>query len=176
MPSSQPRKQRLARLTAPHHTARKQMASHLSEELLLKYNRRNLTVILGDEVRVMRGDHRGKTGKVVEINATDRKVNVEGVTNKKADGTEVPLPVDPSNLVLIRLNLEDAHRRNRLGETEEAAKKGEAGTPKEHAAKRPSRSASGASATGKSGSAEGGKASDRKPELKARKAPEQEES
>ena len=122
MSSTQPRKQRLARLTAPHHEARKQMASHLSEELLLKYNRRNLTVIMGDEVKVMRGDHKGKVGKIVEINATDRKVNVEGVTNKKADGTEVPLPVDPSNLLIVKLNLEDKRRQSKLDETASAQK------------------------------------------------------
>jgi large subunit ribosomal protein L24 len=123
--STQPRKQRLQRLTAPHHVARKQMASHLSEELLLKYNRRSLTVIKGDEVKMMRGDHKGTTGKVVTIDATKRKVTVDGVTNKKADGTEVPLPVDPSNLVIVKLNLEDKRRQAKLDETANAPTKGE---------------------------------------------------
>jgi large subunit ribosomal protein L24 len=112
--SSQPRKQRLARATAPHHMARKQMASHLSEELLLKYNRRSATVISGDEVKVLRGDHKGKSGKIVDVVVSDRKVVVEGVTNKKADGTEVPLPVDPSNLLIVKLNLEDKRRVAKL--------------------------------------------------------------
>jgi large subunit ribosomal protein L24 len=115
--SSQPRKQRLARYTAPHHQARKQMASHLSEELLLKYNRRSVTVISGDEVKVLRGDHKGKSGKIVGVDVTDRKVTVDGVTNKKADGTEVPLPVDPSNLVIVKLNLEDKRRAAKLEAT-----------------------------------------------------------
>ena len=120
--SSQPRKQRLARYLAPHHQARKQMASHLSEELLLKYNRRSMTVIAGDEVKVLRGDHKGKSGKIVGIDVTVRKVNVEGVTNKKADGTEVPLPVDPSNLLIVKLNLEDKRRQAKLDETANAQK------------------------------------------------------
>lgn len=115
--SSQPRKQRLARYLAPHHQARKQMASHLSEELLLKYNRRSMTVIAGDEVKVLRGDHKGKSGKVVGIDVSVRKVNIEGVTNKKADGTEVALPVDPSNLVIVKLNLEDKRREAKLEAT-----------------------------------------------------------
>jgi large subunit ribosomal protein L24 len=115
--SSQPRKQRLARANAPHHQARKQMASHLSEELLLKYNRRSATVISGDEVKVLRGDHKGKSGKIVGVDVTDRKVIVDGVTNKKADGTEVPLPVDPSNLVIVKLNLEDKRRVAKLEAT-----------------------------------------------------------
>lgn len=115
--SSQPRKQRLARAHAPHHMARKQMASHLSEELLLKYNRRSMTVVTGDEVKVLRGDHKGKSGKVVGIDVSVRKVSVEGVTNKKADGTEVALPVDPSNLVIVKLNLEDKRRESKLEAT-----------------------------------------------------------
>jgi large subunit ribosomal protein L24 len=120
--SSQPRKQRLARYNAPHHQARKQMASHLSEELLLKYNRRSMTVITGDEVKLVRGDHKGKSGKVIEIDVSVRKVVIEGVTNKKADGTEVPLPVDPSNLVIVKLNLEDKRREAKLDETAKAQK------------------------------------------------------
>lgn len=123
--SIQPRKQRLALYSAPHHVARKAMASHLSEELLLKYNRRSLTVISGDEVKVLRGDHKGKSGKIVGVDVSARKVNVEGVTNKKADGTEVALPVDPSNLVIVKLNLEDKRRVAKLeasGETRPAEK------------------------------------------------------
>jgi large subunit ribosomal protein L24 len=125
--TSQPRKQRLQRYTAPHHVARKQMASHLSEELLLKYNRRSLTVIKGDEVKVLRGDFAGKNGRVLSIDATDRKVTVEGVINKKADGTEVARAIDPSNLLLVKLNLEDARRRTKLEAAEESGKKGETG-------------------------------------------------
>ena len=123
--SSQPRKQRLARANAPHHQARKQMASHLSEELLLKYNRRSMTVITGDEVKLLRGDHRGKSGKIVAVDVSVRKVVVEGVTNKKADGTEVPLPVDPSNLLIVKLNLEDKRRQAKLDQTANAPTKGE---------------------------------------------------
>jgi large subunit ribosomal protein L24 len=130
--STQPRKQRLQRLTAPHHVARKQMASHLSEELLLKYNRRSLTVIKGDEVKMMRGDHKGTSGKVMTIDARFRKVTVDGITNKKADGTEVPLPVDPSNLLITKLNLEDNRRRSKLEQTEESVKMGkDGGKPKQ---------------------------------------------
>jgi large subunit ribosomal protein L24 len=122
--SSQPRKQRKAMYDAPHHVNRKAMASHLSEELLLKYNRRSLTVIKGDEVKMMRGDWKGTSGKVLTIDARFRKVTVDGVTNKKADGTEVPLPVDPSNLLITKLNLEDNRRRSKLEATEEATKMG----------------------------------------------------
>jgi large subunit ribosomal protein L24 len=127
--SSQPRKQRLARAHAPHHQARKQMASHLSEELLLRYNRRSATVITGDEVRVLRGDHKGKSGEIVGIDVPARKVSVQGVTVKKADGTEKALPMDPSNLIIVKLNLEDKRREERLKRSAES-RKGEPKTQK----------------------------------------------
>lgn len=123
--SIQPRKQRKAWYDAPMHLRRKQIASHLSEELLLKYNVRATPLVSGDEVRVLRGGHRGHTGKVIEIRTKDRKVVVEGVSIKKADGTDVPRPVDASNLLITRLNLEDKRRRTKLGadKVEATAKK-----------------------------------------------------
>lgn len=113
--SSQPRKQRKAMYDAPMHQRRKQIASHLAEDLLLRYNVRATPVVTGDEVRVLRGGHRGHTGKVVEVRTKDRKVVVEGVSVKKADGTDVARPVDASNLLITRLNLEDKRRRTKLG-------------------------------------------------------------
>lgn len=140
--SSQPRKQRKARYDAPLHQRRKQIASHLSEELLLKYNVRATPVVSGDEVRVLRGGHRGHTGKVIEIRTKDRKVVVEGVSVKKADGTDVARPVDASNLLITRLNLEDKRRREKLGaDKTEKAEKAEAApkAPKATAKKAPAK-------------------------------------
>jgi len=122
MVSIQPRKQRKAMYEAPQHVARKQVASHLSEALLVKYNRRSLTLVVGDEVEVMRGDFAGKTGKVLAVDVPARKVTVEGVTNKKADGTEVARPIAPSNLLITKLNLDDKRRRAKLGEGQDSEK------------------------------------------------------
>ncbi len=116
MSSTQPRKQRKARYDAPLHVRRKQVAAHLSEELLLKYNRRSMPVVTGDEVKVLRGNHKGESGKVVDVDTKHRNIVVEGVTVKKADGTDVPRPVDPSNVLITKLNLDDARRRAKLGE------------------------------------------------------------
>lgn len=118
MSSIQPRKQRKALNNAPLHVRRKQIASHLCEELLLKYKTRSVPVVVGDEVLLLRGGHKGHTGKIVEVRTSTRKVIVDGVNNKKADGTAVPLPVDPSNLLVQKLNLEDNYRRAKLGEAE----------------------------------------------------------
>ena len=118
MSSIQPRKQRKARYDAPLHVRRQQLAAHLSEELLLKYNRRSIPVVTGDEVKVLRGSFKGETGKVVDVDTKHRNLIIEGVTIKKADGTDVPRPVDPSNVLITKLNLDDARRRAKLGEKE----------------------------------------------------------
>lgn len=118
MSSIQPRKQRKARYDAPLHVRRKQVAAHFSEELLLKYNRRSIPVVTGDEVKILRGSHKGESGKVVDVDTKARRIVVEGITIKKADGTDVPRPIDPSNVLLVKLNLDDERRRNKLAEKE----------------------------------------------------------
>jgi large subunit ribosomal protein L24 len=40
---------------------------------------------------------------------------VHGISSTKADGTEVPRPVNPSNVQITKLNLKDPMRKERLG-------------------------------------------------------------
>ncbi len=115
--SRQPRKQRKSLHQAPLHQRHKKLAAHLAEPLLVKYNRRSLPVVKGDTVRVMRGAYTGHEEKVASVDLTMMKVTVEGVTNMKADGTRVARPVDASNLLITKLNLTDARRRERLTRT-----------------------------------------------------------
>jgi large subunit ribosomal protein L24 len=108
--SSQPRKQRKYRYNAPLHVMSKFMTSTLSDELREKYSSRSARVVVGDTVKVMRGDHAGIEGKVREIDVKREQVTVEGVSVAKADGKEVPRPIHPSNLMITKLNLEDERR------------------------------------------------------------------
>lgn len=119
--SAQPRKQRKTQAHLPLHHARKVVAAHLSEELLLKYNRRAVPVCVGDTVKVLRGSYRGLENKVTSINTTKGSIVVEGVTVLKADGKKKPRPLDPSNCVLTKLNLTDKYRRAKLLQTVEDA-------------------------------------------------------
>jgi len=114
MNSKQPRKQRKMHFNAPLHKKRKMLASHLAENLLLKYDRRNTTVVKGDTVKVMRGSFRGHEDKVASVNLKKQIVEVEGITTVKADGTKVAKPIHPSNLLITKLNLTDKWRRNKL--------------------------------------------------------------
>src|ERR1041385_7281530 len=115
--SVQPRKQRYALDNAPLHIRRKKLAAHLSEQLILRYNRRSIPVVRGDVVRVMRGAYRGHEDKIASVDLKIQKVTVEGVTITKADGKKKARPVDPSNLLIVKLNLTDTLRRERLTRT-----------------------------------------------------------
>ena len=120
--STQPRKERRTLHNLPTHKKRAKIASHLDETLLLKYNTRSAVLRKGDTVRILRGEYAGTTGKVLEVNTRTRKVTVDGVTVTKAKATQVARPLDPSNLVITKLDLTDPLRREKLGEGEAEAK------------------------------------------------------
>ena len=122
--SKQPRKQRKYVYNAPLHVRRKFVSAHLSEELRKKYERRSFPLRKGDEVEVMRGEFKGRKGKVSKVDLKKLKVYIEGITRKKVDGTEVQVPFDASNLKIIDLNLEDKERVKALMKKEEKEKKG----------------------------------------------------
>lgn len=103
MVSRQPRKQRLRLYTAPLHVRHKLLSAPLSRELRKKYGFRSLPVRKGDRVRVMRGDFAKLEGDILEVDTKRRLINVAGVVTKKADGTEVPRPIHPSKVVIIKL-------------------------------------------------------------------------
>ncbi len=108
--SKQPRKQRKYRARAPLHIRQKLMAAHLSKQLREKYKTRSLPVRKGDKVRVMRGNFRGKEGKIEEVSLKRLKVRIEGITITKKDGSKAPVWFDPSNLQIVELNLDDKER------------------------------------------------------------------
>jgi large subunit ribosomal protein L24 len=115
----QPRKQRTQTRNAPLHERHDQVRATLSEDLREQYGQRNVRVNAGDTVEVLRGDHAGEEADVLAVDLTDEVVHVEGVTVEKADGEEVPRPLDASNLRVTDLDLEDDRRRARLEEGSE---------------------------------------------------------
>jgi large subunit ribosomal protein L24 len=112
--SEQPRKQRSSSENASLHERHKQVHSTLSEELREEYGRRRVRVNVGDTVEVMRGDDAGEEGEVVDVDLRSETVRVEDVTVEKADGEEIPKPMDASNLRVTDLDLEDDVRAQRL--------------------------------------------------------------
>ena len=112
--SSKPRKQIKFRLNAPQHIRGKFLNGNLSKELRQKYGRRTLRVRKGDKVKVMRGQFKGKTGTVEKVSINDSKIFVSDVNLIKKDGSKKNYPLEPSNLMITTLSLEDKKRVNKL--------------------------------------------------------------
>ena len=112
--SKQPRKQRKYRANAPLHVKHKMVSSNLSKELRKKYRKRNFPIRKGDNVRIMKGEFKGKTGKIDTINLKKMKIVIDGIYRTKKDGTKVSVYFDPSNLQIKELNLEDMKRKKSL--------------------------------------------------------------
>ena len=63
------------------------------------------------------GEHKGKKGKVSKIDLKKVKIYIEGVKVKKVSGQEAEIPIDPSNVVITKLFLEDAKRKQSMQRT-----------------------------------------------------------
>jgi len=116
--SKQIRKQRKYIANAQLHIKRKMISSHLNKELRKKYGKRSIPVRKGDEVKIMVGKFRGKTGKISILNVKKQKVAVEGIQSKKKDGTKLNVFFNASNLVVQALNLDDKKRIEELARKE----------------------------------------------------------
>jgi large subunit ribosomal protein L24 len=116
--SSQPRKQRKAQATAPLHEKSRALSAPLAKDLREQYKRRHLRVVKGDTVKLLRGDQKGEEGVVDEVDVKRCTLTVHGVSIPKADNTDVPRPVHPSNVLITKLNLKDPRRAEKLGEVE----------------------------------------------------------
>jgi large subunit ribosomal protein L24 len=114
--STKARKQRKARANAPLHKRKRMVSAHLDSALMKEYNVRSVAVRKGDTVRVIRGDKdfKASEAKVASVDLKHLKLIIENVTVPKADGTQKPKPVDPSNVLLTRLDLSDPWRKEKL--------------------------------------------------------------
>jgi len=90
------------------------LAGSLREE----YHTRSVRVVKGDTVKVLRGESAGTEGLVDGVDTKKYRIIVQGVSVPKSDGTEMPRPVDPSNVQITKLNLKDPKRAEKLGRKE----------------------------------------------------------
>tara|TARA_Y100000310_G_C20560224_1_gene752688 strand:+ start:560 stop:1036 length:477 start_codon:yes stop_codon:yes gene_type:complete len=108
--SRQPRKQRKYRANAPLHLRHKFLSVNLAKDLRTKYSKRNIPIVKGDKVKIMKGEFKSKTGKISIVSNYKLKVAIEGIQKTKKDGTKVNVYFDPSNIQIQELNLEDQKR------------------------------------------------------------------
>jgi len=95
-------------------TRSKQLGSPLSKELQKKYGKRSMRVILGDTVKVMRGEYRGVDGKISKISTLDNSIAIEGVKKEKSKGEKFDVLIRSTNVVITNLNLDDHWRKTKL--------------------------------------------------------------
>jgi large subunit ribosomal protein L24 len=114
--STKAKKQRKARSDAPLHKRKRMVAAHLDSSLMREYNVRSLTVRKGDTVKVIRGsqDFKGSESKVAAVDLNKYKIVIENVTIAKADGTQKQKAVDPSDVVITKLDMSDPWRKQKL--------------------------------------------------------------
>ncbi len=111
-PSSRsPRKQRRRIRNAALHEKKALLKCRLDEFLQEEYGLRSLVVKKGDTVRIMRGQFRDTEGKVSEVSYKKARVFLDNATITKADGKEASVPVHPSNLMLVKLELNDERKK-----------------------------------------------------------------
>ncbi|MFQ5911087.1 MAG: 50S ribosomal protein L24 [Thermoplasmata archaeon] len=117
MKSTKARKQRKELYNAPWHRRRKRMAAHLSPKYLgdeKKAYPRAVPVRKGDTVLVVRGADKGHEGKVASTDTKSMTITIEGLTRKKADGTQIGKKIHPSNVTITKLDLSDPMRREKI--------------------------------------------------------------
>merc|ERR1711967_175129 len=108
--SSSRRKSRKAHFTAPSSVRRKIMSSHLNKELVQKYNVKSMPIRKDDEVIVVRGSHRGREGKVIQVYRKKYVIHIERVTREKSNGSTVNVGIHPSNVMITKLKLDKDRR------------------------------------------------------------------
>jgi len=131
--SSQRRKSRKAHFTAPSSLRRKMMSCQLSKELKTKYDCRSLPVRKGDTVQITCGSVengvKGKVGKVLTVYRRRWCIHVDKVVRDKKNGSQVQIPIDPSNCELTQLKL-DKSRKELLARKNRSNKAGGANEDK----------------------------------------------
>jgi len=123
--SKQPRKQRKFIHNSPIHVKRKFLSATLNKELRKKYQTRNVEVRKGDEVKVMRGKFKKRTGKIASVDSKKIRVSIEGLQTSKKDGTKIPAWLHPSKIKIIALENSDKRRFKRKEKPEEKKQESE---------------------------------------------------
>ena len=132
---SKPGKQRVGQREASRQVRRKRMRARLISEDPELQSIRRVTIRVGDEVEVIRGDFghpnsvksdtRGKrlgqsrgragvSGKIAKVDTNSGMIFVDGVTITTSDGKEEALPIHPSNVIVTKLFEGDTLRLKRL--------------------------------------------------------------
>jgi large subunit ribosomal protein L24 len=107
----------------PKNLTERKLRSPLSRALREKYGRRNLRVIAGDTIKVIRGEYSGIEGKVEKVNMKRGSLAIEGIQREKVRGGNVKVEINSTNVVITDLDLDDKYRQTLIQRVHEPEKK-----------------------------------------------------
>ena len=107
----------------PKHMTERMLRSPLSRALREKYGRRNVRVIAGDTIKVMRGEYSGIEGKVEKVNMKKGSLAIEGIQREKVRGGNVKVEINSTNVVVTDLDLDDKLRQALIQRIHESEKR-----------------------------------------------------
>lgn len=64
-----------------------------------------MPVVKGDKVKVLRGNYKGREGKVVEVYRKKWVIHIEGITRDKVNGSSAKVGIDASKVEITELKL-----------------------------------------------------------------------
>ena len=99
---------------ATYKTKSKQLASALSKDLHKKYGKRSVRVVVGDSIKILRGEFKGVDGKISQVSTQKNSVAIEGIKKEKTKGEKFDVYIHTSNLMVTSLNSEDKWRIAKL--------------------------------------------------------------
>jgi large subunit ribosomal protein L24 len=111
--STKARKQVKYRENAPLHMRQKFTTAKLSDEQAKKHGVKRIPVRKGDKVKIVRGQFKGKTGKINRVNLVSTKIYIDGIDRTKTEGAKAFYAIHPSNVIIIELNVDDKRRLKR---------------------------------------------------------------
>lgn len=114
MKTIKPGKQRKRIYQASPNERYRRFSAPLSSKLKDSHGTNSAPVRKGDTVMIMRGDRKGTEGKVNQIDRKKYLIFVDGANREKVDGTQIPVPIHPSKVMITRLNLDDKWRKKIL--------------------------------------------------------------
>jgi large subunit ribosomal protein L26e len=104
------RKSRKAHFAADSESKRRFMSAMVSKDLRKEHGIRSLPIRKDDEVTIVRGDFKGREGRVTTVYRLKNVIHVERVQVEKANGAPVPVGIHPSNCVITKIK-EDRDRK-----------------------------------------------------------------
>ena len=107
----------------PKHLTERRLRSPLSRALREKYGRRNVRVIAGDTIKVIRGEYSGIEGKIEKVNMKRGSLAIEGIQREKVRGGNVKVEINSTNVIITDLDLDDKYRQALIQRINEPEKK-----------------------------------------------------